>query len=122
MEEQRRILKMVEEGKISAEEAHRLLSVLASPTESQDPSQKKRKFRWFRIRVVDEKETVNIRIPWALIKWAIHFAPAKTQAKLKEMDIDLRELLKTVEQENFEAGEILDVESTDGTHVKIWVE
>jgi len=38
------------------------------------------------------------------------------------MDIDLRELLKTLEQENFEAGEILDVESTDGTHVKIWVE
>ncbi len=122
MEERLRILKMLEVGKISAEEAERLLSALEPPSSAQSLPSKKRGIRWFRIRVVDDEETVNIRMPWAFIRWAIHLVPSKVQTKLNGHDIDLRELLRTLEQEGFEAGEILDLESTDGTQVKIWVE
>lgn len=127
-EERLRILKMVEEGKVSAAEGASLLDALsqgrkalrggARPAVEADPDSP----RWFRVRVTDletgrSKATVNI--PFGLMDWGLrigaHFAP--------EMEgYDLQELGRILREEG-PAGKIVDViDDEDGEHVEIYVE
>lgn len=127
MEERKRILKMVEEGKLSAQEAEKLLNAL----EKQEPSsalQKTgphaKKFRWLKIYVKDEDDTVNIKIPWPLIKLSLSLIPSRVTAKLSGHQIDLKELVKGVEEGvmDMDSSELISVESEKGEVVKIWLE
>lgn len=73
-EEKLRILKMLEEGKVTAEQAARLMEALdrtgARPTESEI------KKRWLHIKVAkDGRDTVNMRVPLALLKFGFKLAP-----------------------------------------------
>ena len=73
-EEKLRILKMLEQGKVSAEEASRLMEALdrtdARPTENEI------KRKWLHIRVAkDGRDTVNMRVPLALLKFGFKLAP-----------------------------------------------
>jgi len=116
MEERIRILKMVEEGKIKAEQALKLLDALEIP---QEVSVKKRKL--LRIRVEEpEKTKVNISLPLGLLKVAKKFIPKEAKATINEKEVDLDEILKAVEEGL--TGDIVYVEDEDGTTVRIWVE
>ena len=67
-EDRMRILKMLEEGKINAEEAAKLLEALGGRAET-GPAGKGERARWFRVRVTDTKtgrKKVNINIPLGL--------------------------------------------------------
>jgi hypothetical protein len=71
-EEKLRILKMLEEGKIKTDEAARLMEALdrssARPTESD------LRRKWLHIKVEKEgRETVNVRVPLALLKFGFKF-------------------------------------------------
>jgi len=131
-DEKLRILRMVEEGKISAAEGISLLEALeygrkpphgpsrpalgaASASASGSP-------RWLRVRVTDlntgrSKATVNI--PFGLMDWGLrigaHFAP--------EMgSYDLEELTRVLSEEGVD-GKIVDViDDEDGEHVEIYVD
>ncbi len=113
MNERLRILKMVEEGKISADKAAELLKALEQNAEKKPVARKK---KWLRIYVEsrDDNERVNIKIPISMIKLAKHFMK-DVQVGSKNVDID--ELLKQIE----EGEELISVES-DEELVKIWVE
>jgi hypothetical protein len=127
-EERLRILKMVEDGKVSAAEGASLLDALnqgrkvnrgvARPITDAEPGSP----RWLRVRVTDlesgrSKATVNI--PFGLMDWGLrigaHFAP--------EMEgYDLQELGRILREEGPE-GKIVDViDDEDGEHVEIFVE
>jgi len=103
-EERKKILEMVADGKISVEEAERLMSAIDADenTEPQTGSQPKRP-KYLRVQVEpksgDENgERVNIRVPINLIraglKWA-SFIPNHSQKKVgdalreKGIDVDL---------------------------------
>ena len=110
-EERMQILKMVEEGKISAEEASRLLDALVEAPEGQRPKEGKR----LRIQITEpgtNKKKVNLRIPLGLAKIAAKFIPPKKKKELAEEGVDIDQVLSQVTSENI--GKIVDIESDDG--------
>jgi len=75
-EERLRILKMVQEGKISAEEGIHLMDALGEDKQKKDSSDNTKRparktARWFRVRVTDQisgKIKVDIRLPINVVK------------------------------------------------------
>jgi DNA repair photolyase len=119
-EERMKILKMIEEGKVSAEEGAKLLSALASanrPSGGLSASGAK----WLRVRVTEvntgrSKATVQIpiRLMEAGMKIGAHFAPEIDGVNMDQ----LMEALRTGM-----TGKIIDVtDDEDGEHVEIFVE
>ncbi len=73
-EEKSRILKMLEDKKITADEAMKLLDAL-DRTESR-PTDRELKKKWLHVRVEkDGKQTVNLKLPLSLLKFGFKFAP-----------------------------------------------
>jgi len=104
-EDQRKILDMLSQGKISVDEAEKLLAVLTAPEspEVQEATSPAKKLRFKYLRVVvepgpesKEQDKVNIRVPMKLIrsglKWA-SFIPKDARKKvddaLSDKGIDL---------------------------------
>jgi len=123
-EERMQILRMVAEGKISAEEGAKLLAALEADTSKKegratanDPSEP----RWFRVRVTDletGKNKVSVNLPMSLVdvgtRIGARFAPDLEGASF----LDIIEKIKSGTQ-----GKILDVEdAADGERVEIYVE
>lgn len=73
-EEKLRILKLLEEGKINSAEAVRLLEALDRTTAKPTEADLKRK--WLHVKVEkDGRDTVNIRVPLALLRFGFKIAP-----------------------------------------------
>jgi hypothetical protein len=119
-EERMKILKMIEEGKVSAEEGAKLLSALASanrPTGGLSASGAK----WLRVRVTDVnsgRSKATVQIPISLMeagmKIGAHFAPEIDGVKMDQLVEALRSGM---------TGKIIDVtDDDDGEHVEIYVE
>jgi len=124
-EERMKILKMIEEGKISAGEGSKLLAALsdsrrALPT-SLRPSGVCSSARWLRIRVTDVRtgrSKASVQIPLALVdagmKIGAHFAPEVEGVDMSNVMDALRMGV---------TGKIIDVvDEEDGEHVEIFVE
>jgi hypothetical protein len=122
VEERMKILKMIEEGKLSAEEGTKLLAALnvkrspASRTPGMPGGAK-----WLRIRVTDTRtgrSKASVQIPIALVdaglKIGAHFAP--------EVDgVDMSNVMEALR--SGVTGKIIDVtDDEDGEHVEIYVE
>jgi hypothetical protein len=126
VEERMKILKMVEEGKISAEEGAKLLSALNQSRKAGIPTPPRvtgapGSARWLRIRVTDTRtgrSKASVQIPLALVdagmKIGAHFAP---QVEGVDMSNVMEALRAGV------TGKIIDVtDEEDGEHVEIFVE
>jgi len=122
VEERMKILKMVEEGKISAADGAQLLGALsdsrrapALPATTGGPA------RWFRVRVTDlktGKTKVNVNIPMGLvdvgIKMGARFAPGLDNDQMAVMTEALR---------SGAVGKIVEaIDEEDGERVEIFVE
>jgi hypothetical protein len=106
-EERKKILEMLANGKISVEEAERLLAAIYDDVDSEPPTGfKTNKPKYLRILVEPKSESkngerVNVRVPINLIraglKWA-SFIPNHSQKKVgdalkeKGLDVDLNTL------------------------------
>ena len=125
-EERLRILKMVQEGKISAEDAAHLIADLderkARPTAPQPPQVgPSQAGRWFRVKVTDMstgKTRVNVRLPIGLIdagmKLGAHLSP-------DVQGLDSNQLKQLISAGGM--GKIIDVfDSDDGEHVEVYIE
>lgn len=79
-EERIAILRMIEEGKINAEEGARLIRALGEPKPSARPSSEPfDTSRSLRIRVTDlgaDRPRVNVTVPIGLVKLALRWIPA----------------------------------------------
>ena len=122
-EERMKILKMIEEGKLSAEEGTKLLSALNGPrmpTPPRPPGMPGGP-RWLRIRVTDVRtgrSKASVQIPLALVdagmKIGAHFAPEVEGVNMSNVMEALRAGV---------TGKIIDVtDEEDGEHVEIYVE
>jgi len=120
IEERMKILKMIEEGKVSVEEGAKLLSALSSanrPASGLSASGAK----WLRVRVTDVntgRSKATVQIPISLMeagmKIGAHFAPEIDGVNMDQ----LMEALRTGM-----IGKIIDVtDDEDGEHVEIFVE
>ena len=124
MEDERMmILKMLQEGKIDADQAANLLEALEagkSGDKNAAPKQEKAG-KWFRIKITDAltgSQKTNIRIPIGLVNAGIrmgtHFSP-----ELSGIQSD--EILAAIK--SGESGLIIDtIEDDDNEHVEIFIE
>lgn len=119
-EERMKILKMIEEGKLSAQEGAKLLAALASgnkPLGGLSASGAK----WLRVRVTDVasgRSKATVQIPLSLMeagmKIGAHFAPEIDGVNMDQLMDALRAGM---------TGKIIDVmDDEDGEHVEIFVE
>ena len=128
-EERLKVLQMVKDGKISAEDAAELLAALdiaaerkaAPPAPTIPPYAGDRRNRWLRVRVTDTdtgKVRVNVRLPTSMInagmKMGMRFAP-------EVEGMDMSQLMTYIE--SGEVGQIVDVyDEEDGEHVEVFIE
>ena len=128
MEEKKRILEMVAEQKITAEEATKLLQVLNSP---QKKTSKAKKLHLEITQDKHKKPLLNLSIPISLAKVGIHFFPksGKIQANMNNSNfdfssIDWKEIMSLVT--NNEDGDLfyMDVDEDDGssTQIRIYID
>lgn len=119
-EERMKILKMIEDGKITAEEGARLLAALSEKGQPRK-SPSVGAGRWLRIRVTDiktGKPRVNVQLPLSLVdaglKIGAHFAP-------EVAGLDMNTIMEALRNEV--SGKIIDVvDEEDGEHVEIMIE
>ena len=121
-EERMRILRMIQEGKITAEEGAKLLAALRESrkeTTSGPPGRFNK--GWLRVRVTDmatNRAKVNVNLPLGLmdagLKIGAQYAPELA-------GIDLTQFIEDIK--GGAQGKIIDViDEEDGEHVEIFVE
>ncbi len=120
MEERQRILKMVEEGRLTAAEAEELLDVLhESEAGEKSSGSAEEGARYLRIRVEERgEEKVNISLPLALARSFLDFVPAHAREEMESRGIELDSLLEQVEGSQ---GTLVNIEDDD-EHVEIKLE
>ncbi|GIV82522.1 MAG: hypothetical protein KatS3mg051_1876 [Anaerolineae bacterium] len=128
-EERLKILQLLQEGKITADQAARLLEALetgsaqvkGAPRPPTPPTPPGSSGRWLRVRVTDTdtgKTRVNVRLPLNLvasgIRMGMRFAP--------EIEgLDVNELMAFIQ--SGESGHLVDVyDDEDGEHVEVYIE
>ncbi len=126
-EERLRVLQLIQDGKISAEEGIRLLESLDSASQiaagklagTSQPTG--RGARWFRVRVTDTttgKTRVNVRLPVNVLsagmKMGARFSP-------EVEGLDMNQLMELIQAGA--TGQVLDVtDEGDGEHVEVFLE
>jgi hypothetical protein len=119
-EERLKILKMVEEGKISPEEAARLLAAV-SKAERRRASTTTTEGRWLRVRVTDMdsgKVAVNVNLPVGLVnvglRMGARFVPEMEGVSMNELEEAIRRGV---------TGKIIDiVDEQERQRVEVYVE
>lgn len=126
-EERLKILTMIQNGKITAEEGARLIDVLEERGErahSEDApadSGDQRRQRWFRIRITDAhsgKPRVNVRLPVDLVsaglKMGAHLSP-------DIQGLSTEKIMEWIEAGTF--GRVADLESGEsGERIEVFIE
>ncbi len=125
-EERKRILDMLEAGKIDAQEAEKLLSALDSDEEEDNQELTKdttEKSSALRIKVTEGgKEKVNMNIPLSIAKAVMGFIPGGAKQKIREKGIDIDEIIEEVKN-GTSKGKIIDIDDEEnGDKVEIFVE
>ncbi|MCD6321789.1 MAG: hypothetical protein J7L77_02065 [Clostridiales bacterium] len=141
MDEKQKILKMVEDGKITAAEALELIEALGSLEKTQEPVSKsvtKGKKTMFRIRIDaggnngKGKAKVNVNIPISVAKKLTSLTKvipdsAKSEMEKEGFNIDelnLKEIIEAIENGDMDE-EIVNIDASDeegGAKVKIYVD
>lgn len=119
-EERMKILDMIRDKKITAEEGAQLLQALQEGTRRGD-REKGRDPRWLRVRVTDlrtNKAKVNVNLPMSLVnvgvKLGARFIPT-------DGEVDIAGILDSIRRGQI--GKVFEFEdSNDGERVEIWVE
>jgi hypothetical protein len=123
IEERMQILKMIEEGKISAKDGAELLRALDRDKEESpaEPMKGASAARWFRVRITDTnsgKNKVNVNIPIGLVNVGMKMG-AKFTPEIEGFNLnDLMQAVRSGRQ-----GKVMDVVSEDESErVEIFVE
>jgi len=134
-DEKMRILNMVQEGKLSTQEAVQLLEALDfNPEEKTSYTESLPEFEvptngkahWLKIVVTDQssgKRKVNLRVPLALVRWGMKMGGKFNIGGDALEDYDLQSLLDDGVLNEGQKGVLVDVEDDeDGEHVMITLE
>jgi len=133
--ETRKVLDMLAEGKITAEDAERLLDKLAAakePAESSAPENPEnpgatQPRKYLRILINGEGKDVNVRVPLSFVRTGVGLMavlPPRVADKLHDKGFDLSALKDLKGDELNEALNTLNinVDSSDGKHVRVFCE
>ncbi|MFA5033552.1 MAG: hypothetical protein WC614_11105 [bacterium] len=128
MEERIRILKMLENGKINADEADKLLQSIDKKIKTVDMPRKpiftKGSGKKLKIRLEsneDGSKKVNISIPLSLAKLVSGFIPKEQQRTMEAQGIDLNTILGHIDELEATGEDLVNVES-DNEKIRIYIE
>lgn len=117
MNERERILRLLEDKKITADEAGRLLDAL-------EASGGVGRAKFLKVRVYDKasgRVKVNVTIPTALMRWGLRFVPDDAQMKLNEHHVKFDQIADALETD-FQ-GRLAEVDNEDKNEkVEIYLE
>ncbi|XMB87036.1 hypothetical protein RJG79_04360 [Mycoplasmatota bacterium WC44] len=124
-DEKMRILEMIQNGTVTAEEG---LELLNSVEKSVTPTPaKKGPFKMFKVRVLShDGDKVNVQIPLSLARVAIqtgkgvNFGGNIKGVDFDQLGIDFEQIMSMIDEGT--NGKFVDIESADGDIVEIWVE
>ena len=126
MDERLRILKMVEDGTITAEQAAELMKAMGVEEESQVPAKSKAGYdkKMFRI-IVDsvDGDKVNVQFPVGAIKKILKVTGKFPIADKDLQGVDLEQMMEAISEcldEEIE-GDFVNVDAADGTTVRVYV-
>lgn len=126
MDERLRILKMVEDGTITAEQAAELMKAMGLEEESQVPAKSKAGYdkKMFRI-IVDsvDGDKVNVQFPVGAIKKILKVTGKLPIADKDLQGVDLEQMMEAISEcldEEIE-GDFVNVNAADGTTVRVYV-
>ena len=117
-EEMMRILKMLEQGKISADEASTLIDALGR-AEGAPAGGSGKMLRVVVYKDDKEKPSVNVNIPIELIKFGLQFIPEEHRSRIEEKGVDFSQIAEMIEAGA--QGKLVEVED-DGKRVIVSVE
>lgn len=121
-EEIKRILKMVEEGKIDSDKATELIEAINLKPDSQQPKKTFNSDKMLRVKVISSTEdNVNVNIPINFLK-AIGTAVnnIKIPGVSEQEGIDIKMIMEAIDS-GLE-GKIVDVKSANGDIVEVAIE
>ena len=126
--EKKKILEMLEEGKITSKEASDLLEAIEDTTKKTNEvlsGSKNYNKKYLKIRVYESsnQSKVKLNIPISLVKLGLSFA-SKLNSSVEGVNISNKEIDIILDAiENQIEGEIVTIEADDGkTQVKIFIE
>lgn len=119
-EEIKRILKMVEDGKISADQASELISALKDK-ETQSEQPKSSADKHLKVNIVSHNgKNVNIKLPIKFVKGIIK-ATGKLPVHINgNQEIDMKTISDAIE--NDITGRIVELTSNEGDHIEVVIE
>jgi hypothetical protein len=133
--ETRKVLDMLAEGKITADDAERLLDKLAaakepaenSASENQESLAGTQPRKYLRILVNGEGKDVNVRVPLSFVRTGVGLMavlPPRVADRLNEKGFDFSALKDLKGDELNEALNTLNIniDSSDGKHVRVFCE
>lgn len=122
LQEKLAILEKLEKKEINAEEAERLLAALREKEEpTAKPEVTKVKGKSLKVYVKsDDGDVVNIQIPLNLAKMLVRSKGTSKQVNLGGCEVNVEDLIDLIESGTI--GEFVNIESSDGDIVKVFVE
>ena len=129
VEERIRILKMVQDGKLTAEEAAQLIDAVDTPRQpgpeekavDDTPAGSTKPGRWFNVRISSQsegKKRVNVRLPVSLVRAGIKMG-AKFSPEVESLDVD--QLLQFIN--SGETGQFIQIfDEEDGDHIEVFID
>ena len=122
-EEKKQVLKMLAEGKVTVDDAMKLLDAVdaGKPAIGGLPTPGKAG-RMLRVRIEDEGKTkVNVNLPLSLAKVALKFIPKDARKELLDQDINIDEIISSITESTI--GKIVDIQDEgNNTKVEVFVE
>jgi len=126
MDEKIRILKMIEEGKITSAEGEKLLSAIDEKSTKIEKQKIDGAPKWLKIRVfeVDEKgkkTKVNINVPIAIVETGLKIGKGFDENLDSALNgVDFNDIMEMIR--NGAEGKIVDIETDEGETVEIYIE
>ena len=123
-DERRKILDMVVEGQITAEEAEKLMAAADKSEALEGGGEHSNRFLIIKVQQGD-KTNVNVRLPLALARIAKMFVPKDLEVNGKPINVDFDEIIHMVEKAvtgNIVEVHQVDEDTGDRTDVEIYLE
>lgn len=130
----RQVLDMLKEGKITVDEADRLIQQVASTEGDADQSvdtnqlPKAKHPKFLRICVEDQDDTVDVRVPLKLLKFGLNVGqvlPEEHRSKIEEQGVDFGSFKDLSNEDLAEALEGLSIDvndASDSSTVRVYTE
>ncbi len=123
-EEKMKVLKMIEQGKITADEGAKILEAIDEGDKDTEQIPMPKEGKTFKIKVTDMNSgavKVNLGLPLGLARLIKSFIPPGEVARLEDRGIDVETILSDLDSGT--VGKLVEIQDEKDNHrIEIWIE